>query len=423
MQTNGPDQPIDPQPTDVPTTHTPGEPTIAHTPPSDAAKANRANPVAAAMAPLFTLPQPGDNAFQAAWRNPYVRLVVFLVLIYLAFTFVGLLSHVITLVIIAYVIAYLAHPMLVWLERHHISRGIGALVTIIIVIGMLALASSLLYTVFHQFSDLIQNLPQYTKSFSDWIGGYTGRFPILSSLNDRLQELSQNGAAGFQKYATPYLDKLVPYLRDNSGTFLASLMSFAGVMGEGFAVLIMSIYIMLDYDKIGLTLLRIFPRKWQPFVLDLSDNVGHAVGGYLKGQLVIAAFVGIFIGIGLSIFGIPSAPAIGFMAGAFNIVPYLGVIIAITPAILLAATAGGLTKVLIVLAIFIVANQLEGHFLSPMVLGRTTNLHPATVIIAILTGLTLYGIVGALLAVPVAALGKLLLQEYYYPSSLYKEGP
>lgn len=406
-------------PTVVVTSTAEGEAVTASTAP-----APKASPLAAAItAPLFTLPQPGDNAFQAAWRNPYIRLSVFLLLIYLAFHFVGLVSHVITLFIIAYIIAYLAHPMLVWLERHRITRGLGVLVTLVIVIGMLIMTTSLLVTVFQQLTDLVQHLPEYAKSFSQWLSGYTGRFPMLSSVNSRLQEITQNGAAGLQQYVGPYLEKLVPYLRDNGGTLISTIMSFAGLLGEGFAVLIMSIYIMLDYDKIGLTMLRIFPRKWQPFVLDLSNNVGHAVGGYLKGQLVIAAFVGLVIGIGLAIAGIPSAPAIGFMAGAFNIVPYLGVVIAITPAILLAATAGGLTKVLIVIAIFVIANQVEGHFLSPLVLGRTTDLHPVTVIIAILTGLTLYGIVGALLAVPLAALGKLLLQEYYYSSCVYKEGP
>ena len=83
--------------------------------------------------------------------------------------------------------------------------------------------------------------------------------------------------------------------------------------------------------------------------------------------------------------------------------PYLGVVIGIAPALLLAATAGGVFKLAIVVVVFVVANQIEGHLLSPMVLGRTTNLQPVTVIIAILVGLSLMGIVGALLAVPTMA--------------------
>jgi predicted PurR-regulated permease PerM len=173
-----------------------------------------------------------------------------------------------------------------------------------------------------------------------------------------------------------------------------------------------------------MSLLRIFPRTWQPFVLDLSNNTSTAVGGYLKGQLLIATFVGVFIGVLLTIFGIPSAPAIGLLAAVFNIVPYLGVVISIIPALLLAATTDAVVfKIIVVLVVFVAANQIEGHLLSPIVLGRTTDLHPVTVVLAILSGLALFGIAGALVAVPLTALTKLLLQEYYYPSRVYQDGP
>ena len=104
--------------------------------------------------------------------------------------------------------------------------------------------------------------------------------------------------------------------------------------------------------------------------------------------------------------------------------PYLGVVISIIPALLLAATTQAvLLKLILVVVIFVAANQIEGHVLSPIVLGKTTDLHPVTVVLAILSGLTLFGIVGALVAVPLTALTKLLLQEYYFPSRVYREGP
>jgi predicted PurR-regulated permease PerM len=376
-------------------------------------------------------PQPpeqiGVNAFQMVWRNPYVRVVIFVLLLYAAYLLFGSVSHVVTLGLIAYVIAYLAHPMLVWLEKRKVSRAIGVLLTLVIIVGLLVLASSLLVTIVSQLSDLVQRLPKLTNDAltQGWFVSLTERFPALKSVSDQLTQISQNGAAGLQKAIQPYIEQALPYLRANSGVFLGGVLGVASILGESVAVLIMSIYMMIDYEKIGLNFLRLFPRNWQPFVLDLSGNVGRAVGGYLKGQLIIATFVGVFIGIALAIAGIPSAPAIGFIAGAFNVVPYLGVIIGITPALLLAASVGGAVtfKLLIVIGVFVAANQIEGHFLSPMVLGRTTNLHPVTVIFAILVGLTVYGILGALLAVPLAALGKLLLQEYYYPSRVYKEGP
>lgn len=366
-------------------------------------------------------PAQEGNAFTQVWRNPYVRAVVFLALIYYAYRFIDLISHVLTLAIIAYVIAYLANPLLKWLVRRRIRRGVGVLLVVLLIFGAVALASTLLVTVAGQFANLLGQLPELARSATAWVNGLLERYqnvPFVESLQEQLSRFTENSAATLSQSALPFVQRLL----SQGGVVFGSLLSFASFLGEAVAVLIISIYMMADYDRIGLSLLRTFPRKWQPFVLQLSQNVERAVGGYLRGQLLIAAAVGTLIGLGLAIFGIPSALAIGFLAGVTNIVPYLGVIIAVTPALLLALPLG-IWKAVAVIAVFVAANQIEGNFLSPYILGRTTDLHPVTVVLAILGGLALFGIVGALLAVPLAALGKLLLQEYYYPSRLYKEGP
>lgn len=358
-----------------------------------------------------------SNAFQVVWRNPYVRVPVFLLLIFLAYRFFGEISHIFVLALIAYIVAYLAHPLLNRLTARRIPRFVGVLLVVVVLLGLLVLASTLLVTVIQQFSDLIKRLPELTTNFLAWFHALAERYAFLQRPDKQLISLTENSAQTIQTY-------LLPYLQKYQSSLLGSLFGVASGVAEGFATVILAIYMMLDYDKIGLTLLRIFPRTWQPFVLDLSGNVSTAVGGYLKGQILIATFVGVFIGIGLTLAGIPSAPAIGFLAALFNIVPYLGVVISIIPALLLAATTQAvLLKLILVVVIFVAANQIEGHVLSPIVLGKTTDLHPVTVVLAILSGLTLFGIVGALVAVPLTALTKLLLQEYYFPSRVYREGP
>ena len=368
-------------------------------------------------AAVISAPTRRDNAFQAIWRNPYVRVPVFLLLIYLAYRFFSEVSHVFVLALIAYIVAYLAHPLLNALTRRRIPRFVGVLLVVLVILGLLVLASTLLVTVVGQVSKLVQDLPKLSTDFISWFHTLAGRYTFLKSADAQLNSLTENSATTIQKY-------LLPYLQKYQGNLLGGIFGVASGVAEGFATLILAIYMMLDYDKIGLTLLRIFPRRWQPFVLDLTTSVSTAVGGYLKGQLLIATFVGVFIGIGLALAGIPSAPAIGFLAALFNIVPYLGVVISIIPALLLAATATPVVlKLILVVAIFVAANQIEGHILSPLVLGKTTDLHPVTVVLAILSGLALFGIVGALVAVPITALGKLLLQEYYFPGRVYQDGP
>ena len=368
-------------------------------------------------AAVISAPTHRDNAFQAVWRNPYVRVPVFLLLIYLAYRFFGEVSHVFVLALIAYIVAYLAHPLLNALTRRRIPRFVGVLLVVLVILGLLVLASTLLVTVVGQVSDLVQKLPKLSTDLLQWFHALAGKYSFLKSVDTQLQSLTENSATTIQKY-------LLPYLQKYQSSLVGGIFGVVSSVAEGFATLILAIYMMLDYDKIGLTLLRIFPRRWQPFVLDLTTSVSTAVGGYLKGQLLIATFVGVFIGIGLAIFGIPSAPAIGFLAALFNIVPYLGVVISIIPALLLAATTTPVVfHLIIVVVIFVAANQIEGHILSPLVLGKTTDLHPVTVVLAILCGLALSGIVGALVAVPITALGKLLLQEYYFPGRVYQDGP
>ena len=199
-------------------------------------------------------------------------------------------------------------------------------------------------------------------------------------------------------------------------------MSVGNVVVQMVFILLLSVYMMLDYSRVNTSLLKIFPRPWQPHILEFTDLAGTAVGGYVRGQLVIAAFVGLVVAIGLSMLHIPSALAIGFLAGVFNIIPYLGPIIGAAPAMLLAAPSG-VVKVLLVILVFVVANQVEGSFLSPLVLSKTTDLHPITVLLSILIGSALLGFAGALIAVPLVALGKLMIEKYYYSSRVYLEGP
>lgn len=372
-------------------------------------------------------PQPSSspNAFQYVWRSPWVRLLVFLLAFYLAYQLVGQVRSVVVDFAVAFLIAYLAHPLLTWLERGRVKRGLGVFFVILMFTGLFALAGVLLVTVSGQLATLFQRLPDLIGSLGDtldnvtkWLTarGVTG----LDNVREQVIKAAQDYVQNMGKNIVPILQNAL----SSTGTLFNSLLSIGGVVGQVLLILLLSVYLMLDYSRVNATLLAVFPRPWQPRVLELSTLTGTAVGGYVRGQLLIALFIGVFVWLGLTVVGIPSAAAIGFLAGAFNIVPYLGPIIGATPALLLALTMpGALLKVILVIAVFIAANQIESNFLSPYILSKTTDLHPVTVLLAILVGVALMGFAGALLAVPTVALGKLLMQKYYYPSRVYTEGP
>ncbi|WP_188902413.1 AI-2E family transporter [Deinococcus aerophilus] len=365
------------------------------------------------------------NAFAYLWRNPWVRAAAFLLVFYLAFRLYGKIHTVVVDFLVAFLIAYLANPLLNWLQRGRVKRGLGVFFVFLIFLGIFGLAGLLLVTVSAQLINLFQKLPNQIGTLGDildrmtvWLTdrGITG----LTNTREQIITAAQN-------YFQNLGDNLVPLLQNalnSTGTLFNSVLQIGGVVGQVVLILLLSIYLMADYSRVNATLLGIFPRPWQPRVLEFSSLMGTAVGGYVRGQLLIALFIGVFVWLGLTLIGIPSAAAIGFLAGAFNIVPYLGPIIGATPAILLALTMPNvLLTVILVIVVFVTANQIEGNFLSPYILSRTTDLHPVTVLVAILVGVALLGFVGALLAVPVVALGKLALQKYYYPSRIYTEGP
>ncbi|WP_184128904.1 AI-2E family transporter [Deinococcus humi] len=376
--------------------------------------------------PVGSPPQaPGPNAFQFLWRNPWVRAAVFLLVGYLAYRLAGEIHTVIVDFLVAFLIAYLANPLLNWLQRGRVKRGLGVFFVVLLFFGLFALVGLLLVTVSGQLIMLFNKLPEQIGTLGD----------ILDRMTAWLTERGVGGLTNAreqiitaaQGYVQNIGDNLVPLLRNalnSTGTLFNSVVQIGGVVGQVVLILLLSIYLMADYSRVNATLLGIFPRPWQPRALEISGLLGTAVGGYVRGQLLIALFIGVFVWLGLTLIGVPSAAAIGFIAGAFNIVPYLGPIIGATPAILLALTMPNvLLTVILVIAVFIIANQIEGNFLSPYILSRTTDLHPITVLVAILVGVSLLGFVGALLAVPLVALGKLALQKYYYPSRIYSEGP
>ncbi|MCY1702564.1 AI-2E family transporter [Deinococcus sp. SL84] len=371
---------------------------------------------------MISAPKP-PNAFQYAWRSPWVRLVVFGLLAAAAYRFTGLISSILVNFAIAYLIAYIANPMLNWLERGRVPRGLGVLFVLLLFGGLLTVAGLLLGTIASQLIDLLRQLPQLVQNLEGWADSW------IQWLSARGVTGLEDARAGMTETVQTYIrnlgDNLVPMLQrwlDPQGALLTSIATIGSVLGRLLIVMLMSVYLMLDYSRVNRAMLKMFPRPWQPRVLEFADLAGTAIGGYVRGQLLIALFVGTVVALGLSLLGIPSALAIGFLAGAFNIIPYLGPIIGAIPAILLAAPMG-ITKVLLAVGVFLVANQVEGSFLSPIVLSKTTDLHPITVLLSILIGASVLGFAGALIAVPLVALGKLAVEKYYYSSKIYTEGP
>ena len=361
------------------------------------------------------------NAFAVVWRNAYVRVLTYGLMLVAAYLLLNEISSVLLLAGLAYLFAYLFHPLLVWLQKRRLPRGLGLAVAFLTVLIFLTVSGVLIGNIVAELVQFTQKLPRLIQGTQAQINVWLDQLEQFRGQNESLRGAIDQATKAVQEALSRIVSSLLGFLQNLGGGLVTRTLGVLGGVVQFFLVLVIGVYMLGSFREIGQTALELFPKSWQAAVLDFSKDVSTAVGGYVRGQLLIAGAVGVMVGVGLAILGIPLALGLGFLSAVFNVVPYLGVIISIAPALLLASQFG-LVKVLLVIVVFIIANQVEAQVLSPNILARTTDLHPITVILTILVGASLLGIFGGLLAVPLVALAKLLIRKHWVGSRLHEDG-
>ena len=172
---------------------------------------------------------------------------------------------------------------------------------------------------------------------------------------------------------------------------------------------IFAFYLLIDLPHLKQVADGLIPTAARPEVLVLARRMNAAVGGFFRGQLVVALIVGIMVSIGLLVIGLPFWLLIGMVAGFFNMIPLVGPYIGGIPALVIALTTKEPLTALWVILIMVTVQQIDNHFISPLVMQRVVKLHPVLVMLALLLGGTLGGFFGLLVAVPTAAILKILM--------------
>jgi len=365
------------------------------------------------------------QTLRQVWSNPWFRLVVYVLLLVVLFQALSRVQSAITTLVLAFVFSYLTSPIVRWFEQRRLPRFIGVIAVYVGLGLFLALASVLLADMVSQLSAFVANLPVILTPFFNWVGGLPeqiGRVQLPPALEQALEQASLSLQSLLQGFTQTLLNALRALL-SQGGNVIGFFASVLGGVFQLLTALTISIYLLYDLPKIGETLLKAIPLPYQPLALEIAGKLDRAVGGYVRGQILVALCVGTVVGVGLWIVGIPLAASLGFLAFIFNFIPFVGVIISSIPAILLALTQNPpLIKVLLTVLVLWIANQLEGNLFGPQIVGRAVNIHPVTAISAILIFAGLFGIPGALLAVPTVAFVKVMFTDYYLNSRFYREG-
>lgn len=387
------------------------------------------------------MPHRNVTAFEIVWRSPWVRAVSYVILIlfllWVLWTTRKGYAFALQVGLIGFTIAYVLNPVVDALGRLKVRRSLAVVMVYIVLLAILVLGSVLITQVVTQLSKFISLIPTAFENMggligriSAWLTGLVDKLPGFLSTRFGVQTSSDELSVQIQERLTGFLAGsieningfLEQILSKGPGVLLSGATSIISTTLQIFLILLASAYFLFDYPRFTANFKRFVPVRWRPLYGDLSKKMDMAVGGYLRGQLLITLIIGVLIYIGLEIINVPLALAISFLAAIFNMVPYLGPIVGMVPAVLLGFTVSPLTALLAVL-VFVVANQLEGNILAPYILSKSTNLHPVTVLIAILIGAGLFGLLGALLAVPVAALLKVVLEEYLLRRPAYMDPP
>lgn len=378
------------------------------------------------------------TAFEIVWRSPWVRVVTFLILgllvLWILWTTRKAYAFALQVGLIGFGIAYVLNPVIEALRRIRVGRPLGVVIVYVGVLSLLVLGSVLVTQVVTQLSSFVAEIPRafdnigtLTSRISDWFAGIieslptflSSRFGVQTS-SDELSTQIQTQLTGFLQNGVESITGLLQRLvRDGPSVLLSGAAGVLSTTAQVFLILLTSAYFLYDYPRFTANFKRFVPVRWRPLYEDITAKADVAVGGYLRGQLLITLIIGVLIFIGLEIVGVPLALAISFLAALFNLVPYLGPIVGMIPAVILGFTVSPLTALLAVV-VFVVANQIEGNLLGPYILSKSTNLHPVTVLLAILIGAGLFGLLGALLAVPVSALLKVVLEEYLLKRPAYQ---
>lgn len=360
------------------------------------------------------------------WKNPYIRLASLLVLAAVLIWFFYNTRGAWVLFLLAYTVAYLVNPIVLWLQRHRLPRwaGVG---TVLLGLLLLLVAASLVVTQFvQQATELVQELPDIGEQLMVWyerLPGFLQRVaptPVVDFLNQPGAvpegDLEDELIGPFENL----VGDLGEFLGQVGSNVFAFLAGFVGGVLQSVVLVFLILFLLYDFQGLNRTFLRTIPERHRSGGLELLRKLDVSVGGYIRGQLLIAAVVAFCIWLGLTLLGVPLALGIGFIAGIFNIVPFLGPIVAFIPAALLSLTLGW-PYLLATAVLFMVINFLDGNVISPLIFSQTIKLHPLTVILSVAVGASLLGFLGAIIAVPAAAFFKLLYEDYYLTSRWYEK--
>ena len=324
--------------------------------------------------------------------------------------------------VVALLMIYLLNPLVTRLEERRVSRTLGTILAYVVVGGTLTLLIiAVTPFVTNQIDEFSDDWPRFKLELADSVVNFgenindrfgvdldTTRVTCLLDADDtedadapsheRCDAVTQR----FRESITASADRIT----ELGSSVLEVLFIF--ILGP-----LLALYLLIDLPQLQRDVLNLVPKDHQQEVADLGSKVGRTVGGFFRGQFLVAVIVGVMASVGFLIIDLPFALVIGAIAGFTNLIPLVGPFIGGGLGLLIGAITGGPALGLKAAVVALIVQQIDNHVISPNVMKRTVQLHPVTVMLSILAGGALAGFWGVLLGVPAVAVGKLLASHLW----------
>ncbi len=312
--------------------------------------------------------------------------------------FLWFIRDVVAIIFVSLLLAALIDPFADWLAEHKVPRAVAVILIYIVLGAVVTLAFvAIIPVVVEQSIQLLGSLGEPQGLFAELFE----RLRAFTLQHGFIQENLQNTVRSIQEG-----------IASTFGSLFSTVRGFVGGLAALLVILVLTFYMVVEEETARKLFKNLAPEEYQPYLSQLFTRMQKKVGAWLRGQLLLGLIVGLAVYIGLLVIGVPYALLLAFFAGLLELLPYVGPILAVIPAAIVGFTQSPVTG-LLVLGLYLLIQQLENNILVPKIMQKVTGLNPVVSIIALLVGIKVGGFIGAILAIPVATMAWVLLEDLF----------
>lgn len=300
---------------------------------------------------------------------------------------------------IGLLVAWLCDPFVKYLQKKGVRRFLGTAITYVIMLLFVYLVlASLIPLLSEQINEFAKTIPSVFDSIKTWINGAFDKL-------DRIENLDAIGMkVGLFKRIEQFGISLTQSLPEFTVNLVKTLFSGLGTIIIG---LIIGFYLLLSFDNVSENLITLLPKRYRNDARELSNQVNTLLRRFVKGSVLDSLVVFIISSIGLAIVGLKSPILFGLFCGITNVIPYAGPYIGGVPAVIVGFSQSPAIGILSIV-VLVVIQLLEGNFLQPIIMSRSTRIHPVTVMVGLLVFGYFFGILGMVISTPIIAVLKII---------------